>query len=334
VYSRGYQNKEVGPAIKALLSNIIIAILRGEDYRSYVLATINKRFLDNAHELLRKVHTAKVSAVGSDWWIEELLKKSTSADEAVWFGGLNKKTVRNMKGSAKKSVCIELGDENIHALQMLLDEFVTDSIPRIEISIDYEGQKVSLNEFESLLLMNSIAAMKLSIQGGAWSEVGKKTEKALLYTILRLLSVPRDQFILVFDEMRKTGFVEQREIDALIFSDDKSKTYQVELKLLGIGNPEIADEALARGVDLFLTDQLTEMMVGQAQERGITVIQFRGVDALKEIQNFLVARGVTATIPEKIELESRVNMLIEEYDEETERVRILQKAKSLMDNQS
>ncbi len=107
--------------------------------------------------------------------------------------------------------------------------------------------------------------MKLTIQGGAWSEVGKQTEKSLLYVIFRILRIPDEDYILIFDEMKRKGLVENREIDAIVFNKNK-EPITVELKLLGIGNPEIGDEALARRVDLFLIDRLTRMMIKESEK--------------------------------------------------------------------
>jgi len=123
---------------------------------------------------------------------------------------------------------------------------------------------------ESIIFVNTISAMKLTIQGGAWSEVGKQTEKSLLVTIFQLLKIPKDDYILVFDEMKKKNLVGNREIDAIIFNRDK-EPLTVELKLLGIGNPEIGDEALARKVDLFLIDRLTDMMIKESEKVGVKV---------------------------------------------------------------
>ena len=72
---------------------------------------------------------------------------------------------------------------------------------------------------------------------------------------VKLLNISDDDYVLVFDEMKKKELVGNREIDAIIFSQDK-KPITVELKLLGIGNPEIGDEALARKVDLFFDRQI------------------------------------------------------------------------------
>ena len=234
--------------MEKLLSKIIVSILEGKDYRPFVLATINKRFIDNAYMLIKKVYQAKKTNEDIDWWISNLVEKATDKKTILWFGGLNNKTVTNMMGTSKKEVCIELGKQNIHALELLIKEFSHDDVPRVLVSIDYKNDKVELNELESLILINTLAAMKLSVQGGAWSEVGKKTEKELLYTIFELLGINPAQYVLVFEEMKRKGLVENREIDGIVFSDDSKKALQIELKLLGIGNPEIADEALARKV--------------------------------------------------------------------------------------
>lgn len=205
----------------------------------------------------------------------------------LWFGGLNEKTVHNMMNTTKYEVCIDLSKKNIKSIEMILNELKSlredMQLPIIEIKLKYKNIEVVLDEKESFLLLNAIATMKLTIQGGAWSEVGKKVEKRLLFSIFEMLQVPRQQYILVPDEMKRRGLVENRDIDAIVFSDDETKIIRIELKLLGISNPEIGDEALARGVDLFLTDRLTEMMIKEAKKRGIKVIELRSSNALQEI---------------------------------------------------
>jgi hypothetical protein len=179
--------------MQALLSKIIVSILEGKDYRSFVLATINKRFIDTAYVLLARVYQAKKENKSIDWWLDNLIDKSTNRNEILWFGGLNAKTVTNMMGTAKKEVCVELGKENIRSLELLIKQFMGGEVPRMVVSIIFRNDKVELNELESLILVNTLAAMKLSIQGGAWSEVGKKTEKQLLYTVFELLSIKPSQ---------------------------------------------------------------------------------------------------------------------------------------------
>jgi hypothetical protein len=311
------------------LNKIITAILSGDDYRPYVLDTINKRFIDNVHSILIMVFEARKRNVSPDWWRDELISLLQKKDLMLWFSGLNKKTIRSMTGRDKREVCLNLGRQNFQSIQSLLNEISGDSIPHIEVRIRYRGQEVKLSEGESILLMNTIASMKLAIQGGAWSEVGKKAEKRLLFTIFEMLAIPRNQYVLVFDEMAKKGLVGNREIDAIVFSDNRQRKLQIELKLLA-GNPEIGDEALARGVDLFLVDRSSPMMIEEGNKRGVTTIEFRGQDALSAIYAFLQKSGVTVQKPKLTGIAKKVFEIGQRYDESRERDALLQKAKELL----
>jgi hypothetical protein len=320
--------------MKEFISKIIYSILTGQDYRTYVLATINKRFVDKAQELISEVFEYKRRG---DNWLEKLLEdtsKKTGKEnkfKLLWFGGLNDKTVKNMTGgTSTKEVCLDLGKKNIKALQLLLEKSEkSDDLYQIKIIIKKDDMQVELNYVESLFFVNIISAMKLTIQGGAWSEVGKKTEKGLLYVIFRLLKIPEDNYILTTDEMKKKGLVENREIDAIVFSQNK-EPLTIELKLLGIGNPEIGDEALARKVSLFLIDRLTDMMIEESEKIGVKVIEFRQENPLMEIYKFFASKNVDCSLPEQMtpkELEDYINEIIKEWREETEDLTFIKKLK-------
>jgi len=320
--------------MKKLIGKIVHSILIGEDYRTYVLATINKRFIDKVQELTAEIFEHKRKG---DNWLENLLvdtykkKGKENKFKLLWFGGINDKTVKNMTGgTSKKEVCLDLAKKNIEALKLLLKEFESgEKLYQIKIIIKKDNEQVELGDIESLFFLNIISAMKLTIQGGAWSEVGKKTEKGLLYTIFRLLKVPEDDHVLIFDKMKKKGLVENREIDAIVFNRDK-EPLTVELKLLGIGNPEIGDEALARKVNLFLIDRLTEMMKKESEKIGVNVIEFRQANSLIEIYNFLSSKNVNCDPPRKMtskQLEDKINEIILEWRESKEELRIIKKLK-------
>jgi len=237
-----------------------------------------------------------------------------------------------MQGCFSKfsEVCLDLGKKNIEALRLLLKEFESgENLYQLKIIIRKDDEQIDLDDVESLFFVNIISAMKLTIQGGAWSEVGKKTEKGLLFTIFQLLQVPEDDYVLIFDEMKKKGLVENREIDAIVFNRDK-EPLTVELKLLGIGNPEIGDEALARKVDLFLIDRLTEMMKRESEKIGVKVIEFRQEKPLMEIYNFFTSKNVNCNPPDDMtskQLENRIETIIEEWRESKEELRIIKKLK-------
>ena len=234
-------------------------------------------------------------------------------------------------GTSKKEVCLEIGKKNLESFRLLLSEIENESPYKIKIIIRKYNEQVELDDLESIIFVNIISAMKLTIQGGAWSEVGKQTEKSLLYVIFTILKIPEDDYILIFDEMKKKGLVENREIDAVVFNRDK-EPITIELKLLGIGNPEIGDEALARKVDLFLIDRLTEMMVKESEKIGVKVIEFRQENPLKEIYEFFLSKNVNCDEPEDMtseELKEKIELIIKEWKETKEEYKILKKLKEL-----
>ncbi|MBL7131578.1 MAG: CfrBI family restriction endonuclease [Candidatus Omnitrophica bacterium] len=320
--------------MKKLLSEIIFSILSGKDYRTFVLATINERFIAKTQELISDIFAYKKKNRN---WIEKLLedtKNKLGKDnkfKLLWYGGLNDKTVKNMTGgTSTKEICLELGKKNIESFRLLLNSF-ENSQYQLKVIIKKKNEVVELNEIESIIFINIISAMKLTIQGGAWSEVGKQTEKSLLFVIFKFLAIPEEDYILIFDEMKKKELVGNREIDAIVFSKDK-KPLTIELKLLGIGNPEIGDEALARKVDLFLIDRLTEMMINEAKQIGVKVIEFRQERALKELYEFLRLKNVNCKKPEVLserKLKSRVIEIINQWNEKSEGIKVVKKLKEL-----
>lgn len=323
--------------MKKLMSEIVFSVLSGRDYRTYVLATINKRFIDKVQEIIADIFTYKKQ--GNNW-LDKLLvdTKSKKGKEnkfkLLWFGGLNDKTVKNMMGSSTKEICLELGKKNIEALKFLLSEYSNEGNQyKVKIIIRDNGESIELDELESIMFVNIISAMKLTLQGGAWSEVGKQAENSLLFTIFQLLKIPSEDYVLIFDEIKRKELVGNREIDGVVFTKDK-EPITIELKLLGIGNPEIGDEALARRVDLFLIDRLTEMMKDEADKVGVKVIEFRQKDSLKEIYNFFKSKNVICVEPERLSndvLKKRIVGIINEWNEKNESIKIIRKLKEMTD---
>lgn len=72
--------------------------------------------------------------------------------------------------------------------------------------------------------------------------------------------------------------------------------HRVEIKLLGIGNPEIGNEAIARRCDIFLVDELTNLMIEQAKQHGVKAILLK--DALKELYEMFSKEGLPVKKPQ------------------------------------
>lgn len=306
-----------------LLAKIIHAVLTGDDHRKYILAIINERFVSKVNELVEMIFIYKTQNKN---WIELVDDYSVMGDKQklIWLMGLNQKTIRNMTGSSSKEVCIEIGKENLTAFKILLDG--TNVKYRILITILHEKKSLILDDFESMIFINMISAMKSSIQGGAWSEVGKKTENALLATLFKYMQIPEDNFILISKDIQKNMKL-SRETDGILF-DRKGKHFKIELKLLGIGNPEVADEGLARDIQLFLVDSLTDMMVEQFKNKNIYVILFKNDNVLQKMYDFCKFSNIPCQKPESEITFEKTSKFVDEYQKKDVNITLLRKLKN------
>ena len=288
--------------------------------------------MDTVFDLLKLIVEARNRNKKDSWWTDEFLDNTNLPKrELLWFGGLNNKTVANMANTTTREVCVDLGKKNVEAINELIKELGNSDAPKIEIKIKYKENEIILTEKESLVLLNTISAMKLTLQGGAWSEVGKKVEKRLLFAIFEMMNMDNNIYILVPEKMKSKGLVGNREIDAIIFKDkNDKKLIRIELKLLGIGNPEIGDEALARGVELFLTDRMTSMMIEEGKKKGIKFIELRDSQALLKIYEYLKSEGIKVSKPSLENIEGRVKQITQKYNEEYEDTKIMKKVKELV----
>jgi len=76
-----------------VVRNIIIRLVKGQDYRIEVVALINAEFLQFAMDFFKKVIDAKLENqdVTIDWYKKTFLNPNLSSDEIAINSGLNKK---------------------------------------------------------------------------------------------------------------------------------------------------------------------------------------------------------------------------------------------------
>jgi hypothetical protein len=90
---------------KIIIDKTIKNLLAGKDYREEVVNIINIEFFDFAIVFFKKILYAKMDAKAIDltWYKENFInnEKFDPAESAI-FAGVNKKTVTNIYGSAKK----------------------------------------------------------------------------------------------------------------------------------------------------------------------------------------------------------------------------------------
>jgi len=278
------------------VNEVVKAVLEGRKFREYVLREQHKRTLEALKKLVLEV--AKSKSYERDWWKKKLILENNDKELIIWFGGLNEKTIRNWMGSATLDICRQTCSANYDTMISLFEDLPEDS-PKIFMRISLKDKMIELDNIETLLLLFSIISAGGTVRGGVWSEVGKKAGSRILEKLFYELDIPKGVLSQDFRELyyQLERVSEGRETDAEIFYKGK-RIHRVEIKLLGIGNPEIGNEAIARRCDIFLVDDLTSLMIEQARQHGVKVILLK--DALKELYEIFSKEGLPVKKPSVI----------------------------------
>lgn len=261
-----------------VIKQTVDKLISGKDYREEVINAINVEFLDFTLEFFKKILNAKMNDtnINLDWYKKNFINNDEiKPDDAAIFAGMNKKTVSNIYGSATKEIMINVANSNIDYLESILNSLgcETENIG-ISIKISYKNISVELNLSESLLVINALATKKIALRGGAWSSIGKRVEKPLMFELCALCGVPKE--FINADIFKKNGELDfDREVDFKLFNKDKSKIYRVEVKLMGKGNPESEDAVIARDTNIFIADTLSLQNKNQLKSLNIEFLELK-----------------------------------------------------------
>jgi hypothetical protein len=260
---------------KSSISKTVENLINGLDYRKDVISSINVSFFDFCLDFFKKVLSAKLNseAIDLSWYKSNFINDSLlSVDDLLNNSGLNRKTVTNTYGTARKEIALSIANDNIDYLESLLSNIDNGDI-NISINLTYNDVSVSLNLSESLIVINALATKKMAIRGGAWSSIGKRVEKPLLDKLCDLAGVPlenRDNK--TFSKDKNLSF--DREVDYKLKSTE-GNIYRIEVKLMGKGNPESADATIARDSNILVADTLSEQNKNQLTSRGTHYLELK-----------------------------------------------------------
>lgn len=274
-----------------VIEKTIQKLIHGQDYREEVIRSINAVFLDFTIDFFKKIVFAKINAedITLDWYKKYFITSTNfTPDEAAIYAGINKKTITNIYGTANKEVVLNVANENFEYLSGLISELENDANSGLAISIkiSYNNITVDLSLPESLLVINALATKKIQIRGGAWSSIGKKVEKPLIDKLCEIVGVPTDNIDnRTFKKDKNKSF--DREVDYKLISRE-NKTYRIEVKLMGKGNPESADATIARDSDIFVADTLSDQNCKQLESRGVKYLILKGnTDSIGKFKQIL-----------------------------------------------
>lgn len=261
-----------------VINKTVENLINGDDYREEVINEINIAFLDFAIDFFKKIVKAKMDTetIDVDWYRKNFItNEEIDPAECAICAGINKKTITNIYGSARKDIILDVANSNFEYLYDVISELETDtdSMLAVSIKISYQDVTVELSLTESLLVINALATKKIAIRGGAWSSIGKKVEKPLVDKLCEFCKVPRDNIDnKIFHKDGTLDF--DREVDYKLI-DKKGNVNRVEVKLMGRGNPESADAVIARDSQIFIADTLSEQNKNQLKALGVKYLELK-----------------------------------------------------------
>ena len=263
---------------EGIIERTISRLLSGEDYRDEVVNAINSLFFDFSIRFFREILDAKLSgqSINMLWYTDRFINSDeVSSSEAAIYSGLNMKTITNIYGHATRKIVLDAANNNFEYLRAMLEELENDADNdlAITLSISRNDITVNLSLTESLIVINAFATKKLQIRGGAWSSIGKKVEKPLVDELCRLSGVPAENIDnTTFKPDKNLEY--DREVDYYLISR-RGRKYRVEVKLMGKGNPESADVAIARDTKILIADTLSHQNRSQLKDIGIEYVMLR-----------------------------------------------------------
>ena len=271
----------------ALVAEIIRRALGGQDHRDIVVDLIDASFLSEVLGFFERVVLAKMNSqlISIDWYQDTFLASDIASQELINNAGLNKKTVTNKHGSARREIVVQESLLHYEKLVALIDSLTDDHL-NIDLSLTLGDVTVHLNLNESLIVVNALAARRATIRGGAWSSAGKQVEAPLMEVLCRTFEVEDSFFTRALAD---DGSL--REVDFYLrpISEPAAKC---EVKLMGTGNPESADVVIARDSRVFVASTLSDLNKRQLDDLGILWTQLQEETGFLKFQQTLDTLGI------------------------------------------
>lgn len=292
--------------------NLII----GEDYRVAQNEAIEIKFLEEAISFFKEIIDAKYADqnIDEDWYKANFLNYSegNGKRKVALSAGLNVKTINNTMGSVAKEVVLDFANEHYEVLQDTINSLVNGTEFDVALKLSFKDITVNLDSEESLIVINALTVLRSNIRGGYHSYVGKGIEGPFMDIITKLLDIPEDNYFFKDDEDSPESI---RETD-FFFVTDSEDILPVEIKLMGRGNPESADGAIARDVNIFfyhLSDNNKEIL----SDKGIDYIEMCNGETLTQLYDILdkYSIGYDEFSGDDTELIEAIDNIIEEVDE-------------------
>jgi len=302
-------------ARQLVIREVIQKLLKSKDYRIVTQTEINGRFLTYCIDFFKKVVDAKINGntITEDWYKENFVMNDSikPVDRAI-YAGINKKTITNMFNSGRKEIVVSASEDNYDTLVNSISHLISesDSID-LTLTIKFNNIGVELNLNESLVLITSLAVKRAAITGGAYSAIGKNVEGPLMLTLCKLFNVEEENYKMNIEGGGAASYGEfEREIDFFLLND--SDTFKCEVKLMGNGNPEVADAVIARESKVFIADKLSDTNIKQLDSLGVHWTYLRSEEGFIRFEKTLKALNIPYVMPDINNLDSLIESIFDE----------------------
>ena len=275
---------------KIVIKEVIERLLKAKDYRIVTQTEINTKFLTYCLDFFKRVVDAKLNGgtITEDWYKDNFVMNNSHkpVDRAI-YAGINKKTISNMFNSGTKEIVVSASEDNydtlVNSISHLIEE--NDSID-LKLTIKFNSVSVELNLNESLIVITSLAVKRAAITGGAYSAIGKNVEGPLMLILCKLYNVPTENYSINIEGGGIASYGDfEREID--FFLSNNKANYKCEVKLMGKGNPEVADAVIARESKVFVADKLSDTNKSQLDSLNVSWVELRTDGGFKRFKNVL-----------------------------------------------
>ena len=302
---------------KIPVREIIKKVIYGEDYRVLVQDLINSEFLDYSINFFKKIVDAKTNNqdITIDWYKKYfVMNKDESPDNRAIYAGMNRKTISNSYGTAKKEVVIEVSEMSYDNLVKQIDALtISHQDLDMQISLVLHESSVQLNFNEALIVINSLAVKRAAIRGGVQSASGKNVEGPLMIALCKLFAVADSNYEIEIPGGGQSKYGNYaREID--FFLRNNNKVFKCEVKLMGKGNPESADAIIARETNVFVADTLSETNKRQCDSLNVYWVELRAKNGFMRFANVLENLNIPHIKPNLNELGSKLDEVLDEID--------------------
>ena len=301
-------------ARQLVIKEVIEKVIKGLDYRIVTQTEINNLFLNYCINFFKKVVETKIDGgvITKEWYKTHfVMNNNYNPKERAIYAGINDKTIKNMFNSGKKEIVISASEDNydklVSAISNLIDE--TDELD-LKLSITFKSISVELNLDESLIFITSLAVKRAAITGGAYSRIGKNVEGPLMLTLCKLFNVSDENYKLKIEGggLASSGDF-SREIDFYLIKDDIIS--KCEVKLMGKGNPEVADAVIARESNVFVADKLSETNMKQLDSLKVHWTHLRSEKGYLRFGKTLEALNINFKEPDDSKLDSLLSEIFE-----------------------